>query len=582
MDPKLTLDPNISYGPAAPGRYYYRAGDRPLDGVTIKRAIGRGGFGEVYFAVTDAGKQLAVKHITRAVEVERRGAAHCINIKSHNLIQLYDFRTNAEGASFVLMEYVAGPSLKEVIEQHPKGLPDDQIRSHINGLVAGVAELHAAGIVHRDLKPANIFLEDGVVKVGDYGLSKTITEVDRDHSVSVGTCHYMAPEIRSGRYDKPIDTYAIGVILYELITGRPPFQGETVAEILMRHQFDRPDLAHIPAHYREILARTLDKDPAKRPGDVRQIARWLDTPPQAAKQKPSAAGPNGDAPNQPTPESQNLAERFAELLRGPNAQRLHRAKSMDAAATLNARQSRWSRPRVRPGEIVFEAPPWPSDQQRARSLVRSLIWTIACCWLLAAPVGFLSGVNMSDAPNRVAFVATVAALLTTAMLVLQFSWENWDVATRQKRLVGMAAGGLVGLSAAVLATWLGAEHRPEKMDQALPDLLNAYRIALGEGHMVSYALMGGLSLAIPRWWLMLERDRPSRWAMSGLVKWTLWGMVISPMAWSSNQPAQHVSLGFAILVVTGLAAQFTSPWDKALSDYRMLRRMAGKRNGRLF
>ncbi len=88
-----------------------------------------------------------------------------------------------------------------------------------------MAELHAAGIVHRDLKPANIFVEEGIVKVGDYGLSKTITEVDRDHSVSVGTCHYMAPEIRTGRYDKPVDIYAIGVILYEMITGKPPFHG---------------------------------------------------------------------------------------------------------------------------------------------------------------------------------------------------------------------------------------------------------------------------------------------------------------------------------------------------------------------
>ena len=579
MDPKLTIDPNISYGPAAPGRYYYQAGDRPLDGVTIKRAIGRGGFGEVYFAVTDAGKQLALKHITRAVEVERRGAAHCINIKSPNLIELYDFRTNAEGASFVLMEYVAGPSLKEVIEQHPKGLPDAEIRRHISGLVAGVAQLHAAGIVHRDLKPANIFLEDGVVKVGDYGLSKTISEVDRDHSVSVGTCHYMAPEIRSGRYDKPIDVYAIGVILYELITGQPPFQGETVAEILMRHQFDRPDLDQIPEHYRGILARTLDKDPARRPADVRQIARWLDSPPQAAAEKAPQAEPEGSVASA-APEG--LAQRLGQLLRGAEARPIYRAQRIDASATLNAGRSRWSRSRVKPGEIVFEAPPWPTDRERRQGLVRSLIWAIACSWLLAAPIGFISGVNMSDAPNRVAFVATVAALLTSTMLTLQFSWENWDVSTRQRRLVGMATGALVGMAASVLAAWLGAEHRPETMNRPLPDLLDAYRIALGEGHLVSYALMGGLSLAIPRWWQMLLRDRPSRWSLNSLFKWTLWGLVISPMAWSSSQPAQHVSMGFAILVVTGVAAQFISPWDKALSDYAMLSRMAGKRSGRLF
>ena len=139
MDHQVTIDPSISFGQAAPGRYYYQAGDRPLDGITIKRAIGRGGFGEVYFAVTDAGKQIALKHITRAVEVERRGAAHCMNLKSPNLIGLFDIRSNAEGASFVLMEYVSGPTLKEYIDRHPKGLPDSEIKKLMCGLVAGVA-----------------------------------------------------------------------------------------------------------------------------------------------------------------------------------------------------------------------------------------------------------------------------------------------------------------------------------------------------------------------------------------------------------------------------------------------------------
>ena len=97
--------------------------------------------------------------------------------------------------------------------------------------VDGVAFiLHDHGIVHRDLKPANLFMEEGIVKIGDYGsVAKLITPsaMGTEHSESIGTCHYMAPEIGSGKYHKPIDVLRdVGVIIYEMLTGRVPFEGE--------------------------------------------------------------------------------------------------------------------------------------------------------------------------------------------------------------------------------------------------------------------------------------------------------------------------------------------------------------------
>ena len=141
-------------------------------------------------------------------------------------------------------------------------MPPAEVRHWLKGLVEGVAYLHDHGIVHRDLKPANLFMEEGIVKIGDYGLAKLITPSQgTEHSESIGTCHYMAPEIGSGKYNKPIDVYAIGVILYEMLTGRVPFEGETVGEVLMKHLTARPDVSMLPEPYRTIVAKALAKDP---------------------------------------------------------------------------------------------------------------------------------------------------------------------------------------------------------------------------------------------------------------------------------------------------------------------------------
>ena len=263
----------------AQGRYAFGSGARPLDGYTIKRAIGRGGFGEVYYATSDSGKEVALKLILRNLDVERRGVLQCMNLKCPNLLTIFDLKTSDSGDTFVVMEYVAGPSLASVLKQYPGGLPLTEVRHWLKGLVDGVAYLHDHGIVHRDLKPANLFMEEGIVKIGDYGLAKLITPSQgTDHSESIGTCHYMAPEIGSGKYHKPIDVYAIGVILYEMLTGRVPFDGETVNEVLMKHLTARPDVSMLPQPYQTIVAKALAKDPNQRPTRVYDLLAPDDAP----------------------------------------------------------------------------------------------------------------------------------------------------------------------------------------------------------------------------------------------------------------------------------------------------------------
>ncbi|MFN5436997.1 MAG: serine/threonine-protein kinase, partial [Planctomyces sp.] len=245
---------------------------RPLDGITIKRAIHRGGFGEVYYAVTDAGKEVALKLLHNNLEVELRGVSQCLNLKHPNLVTIFDIRQDAERDHWIVMEYVGGQSLHDALQQHPDGMPLQQVLNWLTGMTAGLNFLHDRGLVHRDLKPANIFSDGGVVKVGDVGLSKFISESRRSaQTQSVGTVYYMAPEVARGRYGREVDVYSLGIMLYEMMTGRVPFEGESAGEILMKHLTAEPDLRLLPTPLRAVLAAALEKDPERRIHDVETL-----------------------------------------------------------------------------------------------------------------------------------------------------------------------------------------------------------------------------------------------------------------------------------------------------------------------
>jgi hypothetical protein len=352
----------------------------------------------------------------------------------------------------------------------------------------------------------------------------------------------------------------------------------------MRHQFDKPNFDVIPPRYRKILIRALDKDPSKRPSDVREIARSLDQPEShtSANWQPNATdfktgASRNDGPSTSAWNAKRLRDQLAKTIRGADAKKSPKPTQSSASDRDQTNRNRWSRRRFMPSEVVFESPPWPSDRRRARGLVRSIIWTIAGCWLLASPLGFLMMVNMSEAPNRMAFVAVISSLMTSVMLILQYDWEQWEVSTRQKRIVGMTSGGIIGVVAAGLAVWLGIEYRPEKMLNPLPDLLQSFMIAFRNGAMMTYAITGALVMAIPRWWKMLERDRPSRWSLRNLARWGLWCFVLSSFGWQSGDFSGHSSIITVVFAVTGVMVQFVSPWDAALADYAQLRRFAKRR-----
>lgn len=254
--------------------YRYKKGDQPLDGYTIEYALGRGGFGEVYFAISDSGREVALKAVHNYEDVELRGISHCMNLKSPHLVTIFDVRYGDENVPWVIMEYVSGPSLHELMTQteSESGLGEDQAMYFVRELIKGLCYLHDAGVVHRDLKPHNIFFEDGVVKIGDYSLSKAISGSQQTgHTTTVGSVHYMAPEIGQGKYDKAVDIYALGVILFEMLTGSPPYVGESMGEVLIKHLTSEPDVSGIAQPYAKVIQKAMSRDPNHRYANVDEM-----------------------------------------------------------------------------------------------------------------------------------------------------------------------------------------------------------------------------------------------------------------------------------------------------------------------
>jgi serine/threonine protein kinase len=237
-------------------QYQYKHGDRPLDGYTIERAAGRGGFGEVYYAVSDAGRQVALKTIQNYAQIELRGISQCMNLKSPHLVSIFDVKYNDKDEPFVVMEYVSGQKAAFFLREIAKG----------------ISYLHDCGIVHRDLKPSNVFYENGQVKIGDYGLSKAINTTQHSgQTITVGTVHYMAPEIGEGKYDRSIDIYALGIVLYEMLTGQVPYFGASPAEILMKHMSATPDLTGIDETFARVIRKAMAKDPKERYKTIQEM-----------------------------------------------------------------------------------------------------------------------------------------------------------------------------------------------------------------------------------------------------------------------------------------------------------------------
>jgi hypothetical protein len=512
-------------------KFTYSSGQRPLEGYTVKRGVGRGGFGEVYYGVSDGGKEVALKLIRSNLDVELRGISQCLNFKHPNLVNLYDLKTDAHGDHWVIMEYVAGETLNVVLNRHPQGLPPDLARQWFAGLSAAVGYLHDHGIVHRDLKPGNVFLENGNIKVGDYGLAKFISDSQRTaQTQSVGTVHYMAPEISTGNYNKQIDIYAAGILLYEMLTGRVPFEGESAGEILMKHLTTPPDLSRLPFEFVPIISKALSKNPAHRYRTMAEMARDV------------ASLSTQDAPR-PAPSS---------------------ARPAVAAAVPVA-------------EFAEPVPVALPVVIPVRQRVQELCGSLGMAALLAGVLCILwAAVRRTNDLTEIGsyFFLTVASCW--AVLIPAKLWATRVDDSWRRRLVLLC----LGLGVGVQALWLQGYELPELFgpgaraaaaevgaEPALPEPVPAPRRGwLLDGLFRSgtdlpvaacYLSYFGLAFFVLRWWKLADRRRPQRFSLFSVLAAGFWGYALL-LLWPQQQ---QQPVGFVALVMASVIIQLVSPWE---------------------
>ena len=273
-------------------------GDILLGKYVVERVIGAGGMG-VVVAVRhrELGELYAMKFMLpaalaneQAIDRFVREARSAAKLKSEHVAKVHDVGRLENGAPYMVMEHLTGQDLEAVLSATGP-LSPEVAATYVMQACDAIAEAHDAGVIHRDLKPANLFVTKRAngspcVKVLDFGISKQVNPDEAANSMTrttaiMGSPYYMSPEqMRSSKnVDHRTDIWALGVILYQLSTGRVPFPGETITEVCSGVLADEPAsltvIAHIPAAFDGIVRRCLQKNPTSRFANARELASAL-------------------------------------------------------------------------------------------------------------------------------------------------------------------------------------------------------------------------------------------------------------------------------------------------------------------
>ncbi len=264
------------------------------DRYRIEALLGQGAMGAVYRAQhVHMQKAVALKVLHQAMssnqEVVRRFEREAIaagRVEHPNVATATDFGRLKDGSFYLVLEYIAGKSLGQLMEE-TGAMPVERACRITAQIAAGLSAAHTAGIVHRDLKPENVMLPQGehegdIVKVLDFGMAK-LQQADSSetkltmHGAVYGTPQYMAPEQASGEeVDQRADLYAVGLMLYEMLTGQPPFQADQMMALLLKHMTEKvpPLPSTVPRPIAKLVMSLLEKKPEDRP---QSAAAVLDT-----------------------------------------------------------------------------------------------------------------------------------------------------------------------------------------------------------------------------------------------------------------------------------------------------------------
>ncbi|HMO01000.1 MAG TPA: Stk1 family PASTA domain-containing Ser/Thr kinase [Miltoncostaeaceae bacterium] len=255
----------------------------------LGRQLGAGGMARVYLGhdrLLD--REVAVKVLAEPyasdpnfVERFRREASAAAGLNHPNIVAVYD-RGEADGSYYIVMEYLAGPDLKQVIRSRAP-LPPTEAIDAAQQILAALGAAHRRDLVHRDVKPQNVLVaEDGHLKVTDFGIARAGAESDMTEAGSViGTAQYLSPEqARGDEVTAASDTYAVGIVLYEMLTGRVPFDGGPPVAVAMKQISDEPVSPRIvepsvPRELEAVVMRSLAKRPSERYRTVEEMSRAL-------------------------------------------------------------------------------------------------------------------------------------------------------------------------------------------------------------------------------------------------------------------------------------------------------------------
>src|SRR5438270_1312647 len=257
-------------------------------------AIGRGGMATIYRGHDMRMERVVAIKVLREVYSTdpkfvtrfQREAKAASALQHPNIVQVYDYG-QTDGNYFIVMELVEGTDLRRYLRSRGV-LAVDRAIIIAHDVALGLGAAHRRGIVHRDVKPQNVLVgRDGSIKLTDFGIASVYKDINAERltttGMTLGTVQYYAPEQAQGEIVSPAaDVYALGIVMYEMLTGRPPFDGDTPVAVAMQHIQDVPTPpsqynASIPPALEEIILRCLEKVPEMRFRDGSQLARALET-----------------------------------------------------------------------------------------------------------------------------------------------------------------------------------------------------------------------------------------------------------------------------------------------------------------